>query len=207
MSAKGRGTEVQAADAYMTPQNLATACVDTAIKTIHVRPARMRILEPSAGVGAFVRPLSHHGAVTANEVDKRFAGELRRSGASKIRIGKTETLKGQPYDLILGNPPYSLAAEHVAHLMGLLKPDGRLFFLLRVNFLGARIREVFWNEHPPHALHVIRPRPYFLDSEGFRLKGKNGQRSSDATEYALFEWRVRKRPASPKPFRFIGWEK
>lgn len=212
MSAKNRGTEVQPADCYMTPTNLAKACVDSAIATFPAsQRKRLRILEPSAGVGAFVTPLSKHGRVTANEIDNRFSLKLRSAGASGVRIGRTETLRpdmlaGKPYDLIMGNPPYSSAAEHIDHLRQFLKPRGRLFMLLRVNFLGAQCRREFWGRNPLSALHVIRPRPFFLDAKGNRIVGKNGKPASDATEYALFQWdRSRLERYGTMPFQFVEW--
>jgi hypothetical protein len=78
--------------------------------------------------------------------------------------------------LIVGNPPYNAAEEHVRHALTMLAPDGVLAFLLRINFLGSTKRADFFVQHRPNLLRAIAPRPSFTGS------------GNDQTEYGLFCW-------------------
>ena len=132
------------------------------------------ILEPSCGSGNFI--------AAARQVwpEARIAGyDLRDvpqiAGSVLRRVDFLQTFAGG-WDLIIGNPPYSFAAEHVEHARKLLAPEGRLVFLLRINFLGSTKRVEWFKAHQPVSVTPIAPRPSFID-------GRN-----DATEYAIFEW-------------------
>jgi hypothetical protein len=76
-------------------------------------------------------------------------------------------------DLIMGNPPYSIAQRFIEHA---LPRCGTLIFLLRLNFLGSLKRKEFWNQNKPDTLFVLSKRP------SFRMTG------TDMTEYAWYVW-------------------
>lgn len=77
----------------------------------------------------------------------------------------THTYAG-PYDLIITNPPYSLA---------LCAPHGAVVMLLRVNWLGGQERAPWMRLHTP-SLYVSPRRPSFTGA------------GSAATEYAWMTW-------------------
>lgn len=160
-------------------------------------PTPKTILEPSAGRGAFLtaaREVWPSASQTAIEVDPVLAETLA------VRFLHTHVLcadfleldlKAQSYDLVIGNPPYSIDTgrrgkkgkpimrsvweEHVVHARRLAPT---VVMILRVNCLGGVERsEAFWPENPISALGVLTPRPSFQD---------NGK--TDATEYAAFVW-------------------
>jgi len=76
-------------------------------------------------------------------------------------------------DLILTNPPYSLAKEFVDHSLAL---SSTVIMLLRINFLGSQKRHSFWLENEPTSLFVLSKRPSFTGS------------GTDSTEYAWYVW-------------------
>ena len=76
-------------------------------------------------------------------------------------------------DLILTNPPFSLAKEFIDHSISL---SSTCIMLLRLNYLGSITRHPWWKENTPTALHILSKRPSFT--------GKG----TDATEYAWFVW-------------------
>lgn len=175
-------------DAYQTPAPLAREIVAVLAARLHVRFPE--VIEPSAGLGAFVRaardewPAAH---ITANDVDPAAAAACRAAGAdvtfaqdwptlaSRLAAGQDESRP--PRRLIVGNPPFREAEEHVAAGMRLLLPGEHLAFLLRINFLGAARRLGFWREHRPAWVAPIVPRPSFTGG------------GTDGTEYGLFVWR------------------
>ena len=80
------------------------------------------------------------------------------------------------YDVIIGNPPYSLALDFINKSLELLHPGGLLIFLLRTNFLESEKRFKWWQEHPLSGLYTLHKRPSFTG------------RGTDATSYSWFVW-------------------
>lgn len=185
MSATGRtradGTKSERieADAYLTAPDLAYACA----ALLEVAPG-MRALEPSAGEGSFVQGLHRAHGLVATAVDRRRAvqASLKRCLGDELevptRITRFEDIvEPETFDLVLGNPPYKKAQEHIEHAMYLLRPMGILGFLLRLNFLSSKGRFSFFQRLPPWRVYVLVDRPDFTGEGG------------DATEYAFFVWR------------------
>ena len=105
-------------------------------------------------------------------------------------------------DLILTNPPFSLAKEFIAKA---LTESDTVCMLQRVNFLGSQSRKEFWNANPPTHLFVLANRPKFIARcqnkecknptsfqvgaiEACPLCDGKIRPQSDATEYAWFVW-------------------
>lgn len=174
-------------DAYMTPDELALA-ICAGLRRRGVVPEE--VVEPSAGDGAFVRtaratwPDAH---VTAVEIDGGKRLPLLQAGAHVALtddwVHLARLLANHQADhgksrLLLGNPPYTLAQEHIEAGLDLLRDGDRLAFLLRLNFLGATCRVAFWRRPTGlETIQTIAPRPSFRGS------------GSDGTEYAVFTWR------------------
>ena len=85
------------------------------------------------------------------------------------------------FDLIFGNPPYSIAEEFVRKGMELVIDGGYVYFLLRLAFLESKKRINLFNKFPPKRVYVLQRRPSF-----FSANGKT--RTTDATSYAMFLW-------------------
>ncbi len=82
------------------------------------------------------------------------------------------------YDLIIGNPPYSLAEEFIRHSFNILSDNGYIVFLLRLSFLESkkRARSLF-KEFPPLNVYIS------VSRISFTCDGK-----SDDQAYAVFKW-------------------
>lgn len=76
-------------------------------------------------------------------------------------------------DLIITNPPFSLAQEFIDYSISKSKVT---IMLLRLNFLGSIKRYEWWSNSPPTAIHVLSKRPSFTGS------------GTDATDYGWFIW-------------------
>lgn len=76
-------------------------------------------------------------------------------------------------DLIITNPPFSIAKEFIDHSLELCNT---CIMLLRINYLGSISRHEWWKKQPPTAMFVLSKRPSFT--------GKG----TDATDYAWFVW-------------------
>lgn len=211
-----------------TPQELADACVRLVVHGMPVVPGhfdqRPRILEPSSGLTApFVRAcraempsaLIHSVDIRAGLTEANiaagadehfedntveFAQEKEHEIREVVRAMRERARTG--YDMIIGNPPFSHAHQHIEALLPLLNPGGFLAFILRINvFGGKKVRGKFWDANPERTFYPIRPRPSFGKS------AKTGKNGTDGTEYALFVWGSLKMAAPGPRGGFLDWEK
>jgi len=99
------------------------------------------------------------------------------------------------FDLIIGNPPFSLAEKFIRKSMTMLNEKiGTLIFLLRLNFLGSQKRaKGLWKEFPVSSLYVLNARISFFN---------NGK--SDDNEHGVYVWD--KALYTPQPvLRWLEW--
>lgn len=141
-----------------------------------------KILEPSCGNGAFLRPLTETGAtVRGVEIDAYLVEELSRAGYSVTCddfLALTPDRLGS-FDLVVCNPPYEHGAdlEHIKHAL-LFAP--RVVALLKVSFLSGQKRgRELWQHNTLSRLAILIGRPEF---DG---PGDHGAKS----DYAVFEVR------------------
>lgn len=174
------------ADYYPTPDRLAVACCRALVQFC---PRPKRILEPSAGAGAFVRAVRQvwpDAHLTAVELRGEEHDSLVASGADQVVIDEFKkflmaSLLSEPV-LVVGNPPYSLAQEHIMLLLDYLPPGSLIAFLLKLGFMGTKDRaDLLWKQGQCHYIKPILGRPSFV---------KGGQSTSDVNEYGLFIWEV-----------------
>jgi predicted RNA methylase len=180
MSASGRGKRREG-DEYLTPFNLASELTGLLAKEHGFDFGKSRVLEPSAGNGAFVSAVlefwPRSSGVVAVEKNEKFRTALESLNPSQIVIGSYEDFEPErKFDLIIGNPPYSLAESHIRRMMGHVAPNGAVAILLRSAFLNSAKRAEFWSLYPPNWIYALVQRPSF--SEG----------GSDSTEYSFFIW-------------------
>lgn len=175
MSATNRGTKRKEADFYQTPRE----AILSLIENYNIAKLNDQILEPSAGNGIIIQTLREAGIdnyIHAIEIREEEKAQLLKV-ANSVEI--TDFLEVEPsvfYDVIIGNPPFSQAQEFIEKSLSLLKPGGRLIFLLRTNFLESKKRFKWWQNKLPNRLYVLASRPSFT--------GKG----TDATSYAWFIW-------------------
>lgn len=161
MSATNRGANRKSNDFYPTPKNT----VESIFPYINWKNVKY-FLEPCLGDKAIYD-------LVINKLGEESSGFL---------ADWCELSKGRNYfdyrpikqnDLILTNPPFSLALEFLEKS---LTESSCVVYLLRLNFLGSQKRKEFWQKNPPTHLFVLSKRPSFT--------GKG----TDATEYAWFCW-------------------
>lgn len=173
------------------------------------------ILEPSAGDGAFVRAAKMMWpmpgtVITAVEPLAAARPHLQRAGADEVSTVRLEEFavqapeRIQRADLVIGNPPFTLAEQHIRLLLGLMKPGAHIAFLLRLGFYGAQDRQDFWAAFPEKWMFPVNPRPSFL--------GEHGKGKTDGQEYALFIWEKCEREEDQRAIHsrrgpLIIWEK
>lgn len=182
-------------DFYQTPQALADAMAvrlpEPGLDPKTHEPCLsfgLRVLDPCAGNGVFGRSIrTFRPKATLHEIDVSPQGP----GIEMLDFFSLGCTEGRIFDVIIGNPPYSLAEQFIRHALS-LAPE--VHFLLRLNFLEGQKRRAFWKEHPVSHVAVLSRRPSFT--------GKG----TDATAYAVFVWKPRlTRAAAPATLTHLDW--
>jgi len=182
-------------EAYYTDERVALACVRYMAE--YIRPDR--ILEPSVGGGAFVRacrevwPDAH---ITGVDVDPGASGLAE---CDEAFVGSfTEFKSPKPFNLVIGNPPFSLAAKHIHHAIGTLHEWPRLAvvaMLLPSSFCGGASTRGWFHEAygAPLRRCTIHPRPSFTGG------------GTAAMEYELMVWSNAEH--NKRGNTYINWKK
>lgn len=181
--------ERAAFDAYPTPVAFAEGMARRVAEILPYPPAA--IIEPSAGAGAFVR--AAHGLwptvpIIAVEVQPGLDLPLYEAGAEGVSIAnwidvaeainRTSPALPPPPWLVIGNPPYLEAVEHIEAALRVMQHGEWLAFLLRINFFGSNGRRAFWARKKDRLRYLIP----------FTQRPKFRNNKSDATEYGCFIW-------------------
>lgn len=146
------------------------------------------VIEPSAGNGAFVAPLRQLWSLPpllAIDVQPDHDA-LSKAGADAVyKDDWVHWVRSHPIEepsLVVGNPPFSLAQEHISAGLDYLLPKSHICFLLKLNFLGGKKREeTFWRQGQLRYVIPIVGRPTFVSGE---------VAINDTNEYGVFIWEV-----------------
>lgn len=193
MSATNRnkpGHERVANDLYSTPSWCVRRLVEGFPELCDLSMSSRGVwLEPAVGKGHIieavnsvipVRPFWDACEIDAATVEE---GALQNVEPGNLFIGDFKDFEpSNKYQVIITNPPYSLAMDFVEKAMS-MQPK-YVIMLLRTNFLASEGRASFMQAHTPD-LYVLPNRPTFV-------RGK-----SDNTEYAWFVWDRDKEPGTP----------
>lgn len=152
---------------FFTPPKLAEKLVQWSNIPYEVRPTP-RVLEPSAGNGAIVRPLVAAGVeVFACELDERYASDLRAALGSWnlgecptdfLEIPGGSALFGR-FDLCVGNFPFhlDLKGEFTLHA---LKFAPRVVAIYPSNVFYSEQREDLWQQVRPTRIAYMSKRAW-----------------------------------------------
>lgn len=175
MSATNRGSERVESDFYVTPS-----------KTIHrflenyYDFNELTILEPSAGNGSIckvIKELYPDSYIVANEIREEENDNLTGCSDEVFHEDYLKFTDKGKYDVIISNPPFSLAQEFLEKSFEIAGRNTDIIMLLRLAFLESKRRHDFWQKHPLSGLYILSERPSFI----------NGK--TDATAYGWFVWR------------------
>lgn len=165
-------------DIYDTPMWCMQALLD------EVRLPGGLWVEPCAGSGVLVEATTTRRSDVAWELvelrEECLPGLQRLSSRVYTQDAREWSAqahaRGMRYDVIVTNPPFSLAFEL---LQSFLPLASWVILLLRIGFIGSKARQAFFRRLMPDT-GVLIPRPQF----GNRPIGK----ASDSTEYGWFIW-------------------
>ena len=168
-------------DFYETPYEL---CRD-ALKTFRIDEKKfsdIRGLDVGSGNGVWGKVFRHFYAIEPSiGIDINSIPDGIYTLTIQDDFLNESILTGNDYDLVYGNPPYSLAEEFVRRGIEVVNDGGYVFFLLRLAFLESQRRIDLFKENPPKRVYVLQRRPSFFSANG-------RTRTTDATSYAMFLW-------------------
>lgn len=186
MSATKRGAVRQVNDLYETPGWLTQAILPhleqllrTTRKPFDWADGSVQVLEPACGKLAIASEIQRQWSGVRLYVSDLVAG----SGAG-YSWPSTDFLRVTPnpvFDLIITNPPFSLALEFVQQAMHWRRDSNSIVaMLLRLNWLGSQQRAPWLRQHTP-AVYVTPRRPAFSTN-------KQGKVGTDSADYAWMVW-------------------
>lgn len=174
MSATNRGAERKERDFYQTPLFMSEALFQELWQDgVEVR----RLLDLGVGTGALAQGAGSKLFVHGIDIHEPSEWTCKPDIFTCSDLTKTVFSPnfGEGYDLIISNPPYSLAQEFLTKALEIAGKTP-VAFLLRLNFLGGQKRAAFWREHEPDQIWISPRRPSFTGG------------GTDATEYAWMLW-------------------
>lgn len=134
----------------------------------------LRILEPSAGDGTLARTiLVEWPNADLVAIDISPCGP----GVAAVSLEDFVRTNPEPFDLILGNPPFELAYAHSVLCHELLKPEGRSCLILPIGFLAGQRRAPWMRANPPAEMAIFSKRLSYTN---------NGK--TDMRDTAVFAW-------------------
>lgn len=163
-------------DVAYTPDKLAAA----GVAALEV-PADAVCLDPSVGGGAFARALPGR-VVDVIDTDPNARG-LHGHTQGHAWCGSFLSLPRPTeytHDVVIGNPPFSLAEDFVRHAVHFAP---RVIFLLGCMFQGGAKRRALWLDGPGNGANLAWE-AVILERPSFRADG-----ATDVTIYGFLEWR------------------
>ncbi|HBE17066.1 MAG TPA: hypothetical protein DDW51_05505 [Cyanobacteria bacterium UBA11367] len=151
---------------WQTPMNIAELMADL------IHPMEIDILEPAAGTGQIVRSINTKNRnVTAIEIKK---SRYEKATGIANWINGDFFNHYDKYDLIIGNPPFSLRIEFIKHSLELLNPNGRILFLLPIDFYCGKKTGDAWRGLSCYIHHqyTFQHRIAYLGKDGIPQKGR-----------------------------------
>lgn len=171
MSAKNRKNKSIIGDKYYTPNKTIEHFMKHGWQKLGLDDPKT-ILDPCCGMSAFKNVLSKQF------IDCNFTQLDNDSDSNAdILVDYKKYTTDKKFDLVISNPPYTLAQEFVENALNM---SNNVIYLLRLNFLGSQKRESFFNLHMPSNVFIIPNRPSFTSS------------GTDATEYCFMHFNNQK---------------
>lgn len=155
-------------DDYPTPEWV--------IRAIAPFVAGEQVLDPCCGAGAILDVFRERGSrVYGIEISETRAEEARAKGHD-VLARDALTVEWPRANLIITNPPFSLAQEFAEKALASVAPGGTVALLLRLGFLEGKKRLAFHRANGS-SVFVLASRPSFT-----------GDGKTDASAYGWFLW-------------------
>lgn len=146
----------------------------------------MQILDPCAG-GDNEHPMFNPETLREFGCNNISTIDIREDSLADIKTDYLSYSCENQFDMIITNPPFNIAVDIINKALSDVKDDGFVVMLLRLNFLGGKVREQLWKDYMPKYIFVHNRRMSFTDD------GK-----TNSIEYAHFVWQKGYKPEFSK---------
>ncbi len=170
----------QPSDMYPTPYEFCQRIVTTLIENggDYTEDRPLRFLEPGCGDAPFCRAIKEAMGDRVETTGVETRNVLRRGWVDAL-YSETDFLTPNKYinrfNIIMTNPPFSLAREFLAASIRMCKPTARIIFLLRLAWLESATRlDRVHRKIFPSMVYVLPDRPKFINNK------------TDSSAYAFF---------------------
>lgn len=164
-SGRKKGDRVKILDGYGSPREAFDALVHDGREKIP-----LRVWEPAAGRHHMVRALAAHG-------HRVYTSDVYAWSKKTRKIIDFFACRRTPkkFKCIVTNPPFYLAQSFAQHALKLLPDGGRVYLLLRVQWLeGVKRKRELFDDTPPKYVYVFSyrlPMMHAFDHQGKKMKG------------------------------------
>lgn len=183
MSSTNRGTERNKFDYYVTPEKDILTFLEDFKKKHKELESVKKVLDPCAG-GDLKHDMSYPVALkkvfpmwNIETIDIREDSKANYK-TDYLKANIREVIKDYEPEIIFTNPPFNIAMDFVKKAIEDVKHGGYVIMLLRLNFLGSKVRNEWLRKNMPYEIYVHSKRICFSED------GK-----TDSIEYAHFVWK------------------
>lgn len=127
-------------------------------------------LEPCAGRGDIINTVKKWNTknvhYTGVEIDKNHIPYLREQAHNTHQCDFLRDFNlPRKYDRMIVNPPYSKIHNFIEKCHGLLKPDGKMAFIIPLSSLTGKSRYNLYTSIRPSHIYILSTRPNLCHSE------------------------------------------
>lgn len=165
-------------DYYRTPVIKIKEFLNEFSKYENVFNSNIKILDPCSG-GDNINQMSYPTAIQefSNQEILIDTVDIRDDSRANLKQDYLEFQPEEKYDVIITNPPFNISLDIINKALSDVKEDGFVIMLLRLNYLGGKIRQELWKNNMPKYIFVHNKRMSFTDDK-----------KTDSIEYAHFVW-------------------
>ena len=174
MSSTNRGSIREVSDYYVTPIPEIKKFLRAWDNESFIQ--RATILDPCAGGDVRNRFMAYPSALKELYQKSCTTIDIRDDSLAEIKEDYLER-SHFTYNMIITNPPFSLAQQIAEKALREIMPMGYVVLLLRLNFFGSQKRFRFWQEYKPQAVFIHNKRLCFT-----------GDGKTDSIEYMHCVW-------------------
>lgn len=165
-------------DYYRTPIPKIKEFLNEFSKHENIFNSKINILDPCAG-GDNTNLMSYPTAIQgfSNQDILIDTIDIREDSRANLKQDYLKFNPEEKYDVIITNPPFNLSLDIINKALNDVKKNGFVIMLLRLNYLGGKVRQELWKNNMPKYIFVHSKRMSFTDDK-----------KTDSIEYAHFVW-------------------
>lgn len=165
MSSTNRGYDRHKSDYYITPKEPVKHFLDEFWKNEKIafeNRNNLKILDPACWWDN-KHDMTYDDALMWNWFRLPYKIDIREDSWADLIWDYLNTNLDKDYDIIITNPPFHLAQEFIQKALSEVKIWWYVIMLLRLNFIGGKKRQTFWDKNKLYAIYAHNKRMKFTD--------------------------------------------